>query len=75
MTLPPVGALPTDTPDESMFSRSKMRKISRPSSSSPIVPTMATEIPCRARVTADTAAGPPPALMIWSAITRSSSPG
>ena len=60
MTLPAVGVVPMEMPDVSTPSRLNISKISRPSASSPIVPTIAVDTPNRARVTAATADGPPP---------------
>ena len=73
MTLPAVATLPIETPEVSTFSFSKIRKTSLPSASSPIVPTIALLIPRRLNATAATAAGPPPARIISSATTLSSS--
>ena len=61
MTLPAVAVVPIETPDASTPSRLKISRISRPSASSPIVPTIALLTPKRLNATAATAAGPPPA--------------
>jgi hypothetical protein len=66
---------PIEIPEVLTPSRAKILRTSAPSSSSPIVPAIAVETPSLLRVTAATAAGPPPARAIWWAKTLSSSPG